>query len=334
MLARKTKLILDGWGIVGETPMLIPSFSSTINEDVRNVIKTMDEFIKGPILVSAYDIKFAKPKLPKLTFPTLIFIDSGGYECSIKMGVSDFGFYKGVPKNEEEWNETVHSEVINDLIEKYRKFKPLVIVSYDHPTRRESFQKQVKRARDLYNNKEDILKEFLVKPETKKAEGINIESLFENISLLDSFDIIGFTEKELGHSVWIRMTNIAKIRKEMDKQNIKKPVHIFGSLDTITTPLYYCSGADIFDGLTWIRYMFHEGMMLYPESHGPYLEGIQSDVDTLRLTNLAKNNIYLKGLEMDLEKFQSSESFDHFGVHADFFTKAYENLMVKLNEVK
>jgi len=332
MLAKKRKLILDGWGEVGETPMLIPSISSTINEDICKVIRTIDEYIKGPILVSAYDIHFAGNRFPKLTFPTLIFIDSGGYECSVKEGVSDFGFYRADPHDKEKWNEEIHLKTINNLIIKYLKFKPLVIISYDHPKKRESFERQIKRAKALFTGKDDILKEFLIKPVTRKAKRINVEHVIENINLLNSFDIIGFTEKELGHSVWMRMINIAKIRKEMDKQNIKKPIHIFGSLDTITTPLYYFSGAELFDGLTWIRYMFHDGMMLYPESHGPYFGGIHSDVDTLRVTNLVKNNTYLKGLEIQLENFQSSETFDHFGTHAKFFKDAYESLIVKIKE--
>ena len=46
---------------------------------------------------------------------------------------------------------------------------------------------------------------------------------------LRDFDVIGFTEKEIGNSVLDRMNNIAKLRIAMRKANINKPIHIFGS---------------------------------------------------------------------------------------------------------
>ncbi len=49
------------------------------------------------------------------------------------------------------------------------------------------------------------------------------------------------------------MQNIAKLRKALDKAGLNIPLHVFGSLDTVTTPLYFLAGADIFDGLTWLR---------------------------------------------------------------------------------
>jgi len=336
MLARKMSLKLEGWGEVGTTPMLIPAFSSTVdinssfNTNICKLIKTMDEFIKGPILISAYDLCYVKG-FPKLTFPTIIFIDSGGYECSFLQSVSKFGIFVEKPKIH--LDRKKHRKVIKNFIQKYKKTKPLVIISYDHPSRRESLDKQINHAEILFNEFEGVLKEIIFKPDVKDDAIINFDEIIKNIHLLKPYDIIGFTEKELGESFWKRMLNIARLRTHMDKNNIKKPIHIFGSLDAITTPLYYFSGADIFDGLTWIRYIFDNGNSFYFDGYGAKFKGIQSDVDTLSMTVRALNNRYLESLQMKLENFQSSGKFSEFGKNKDFFNKTHNELMLKLKEV-
>ncbi len=77
MLARKMKLKLNGLE-VGTTPMLVPAFSSKANIDICKTIETTSESINGPILISAYDVNYAE-EFPPITFPDLIFLDSGGY---------------------------------------------------------------------------------------------------------------------------------------------------------------------------------------------------------------------------------------------------------------
>ena len=55
------------------------------------------------------------------------------------------------------------------------------------------------------------------------------------------------------------MKNIAQIRRALDGVGLDTPLHVFGSLDTVTTPMYFMAGADIFDGLTWLRFAFYNG---------------------------------------------------------------------------
>ena len=103
---------------------------------------------------------------------------------------------------------------------------------------------------------------------------LKIKSITDNISELALFDIIGVTEKELGTSILSRMTNIAKIRKSLLSIGKDTPIHVFGSLDTITTPLYFVSGADIFDGLTWLRYAFNNGYTIYKHNYSAVNIGV------------------------------------------------------------
>lgn len=323
MLARKTKLKLNGLE-VGTTPMLVPAFSSKADIDMCKTIETMSEPINGPILISAYDVNYAK-KFPPISFPDLIFLDSGGYECLRDEDVSETGFYQPAVRP---WDRDIHLKVVRE----WPKNIPTVLISYDHPSERVPTKKQIEDAKDLFHQTDNILKEILIKPEPDRKR-IRLDDIIKNIDALSKFDILGFTEKELGYSIFDRMVMIAKIRVEMDKREIRIPIHIFGSLDTITTPLYYFSGADIFDGLSWLRFVFHNGETLYINSSGPRLHGIQTNMDVLSMTAAASNYGYMLRLKMDLKRFQSTGTFDHFKNNSDFFSDAYDNLKVEIEGV-
>lgn len=321
MLARKLKLKSKKFGDVGTTPMLVPSVSSRTNIDISKILKTISEFVYGPLLISAYDYHHTKNL--DVSFPELIFLDSGGYECNKDQDISDIGLYKPGSK---EWNRDLYSEIID----KWSIQIPTVLISYDSPSVREPIEKQIDEANNLFNDKDEFIKEILIKPETDRSMRINRGKVIENLESLSSFDILGFTEKELGYSVLDRMTNLAKIRRAMDDNGIEKPIHIFGSLDPITTPLYYISGADIFDGLSWLRFVFNKGDTFYIDSFGPKLFGIHENLNVTWGKSISKNYSDLMRLKLDLERFQSNENFDIFDDNAKFFREAYEDLCVKI----
>ena len=58
MLARCTKFSLPN-GDNFETPLLLPSFSSKGFPDLRKIIKILEEYISGPVLISAYDVHYS-----------------------------------------------------------------------------------------------------------------------------------------------------------------------------------------------------------------------------------------------------------------------------------
>ena len=89
------------------------------------------------------------------------------------------------------------------------------------------------------------------------------------------------------------MTTIAHIRIAMKDSGANAPIHIFGSLDPVTTPLYFIAGADIFDGLSWLRYTFSNGDAYYMESYGPRTEGINLPMKAIRVTSITMNHNYL-----------------------------------------
>lgn len=320
MLTRKLNLTLDGLE-VGATPMLVPAVSSRANIPLTELLEVISEIVDGPLLVSAYDYYYSDEI--SISFPDLIFLDSGGYECNKDQDVSDIGLYNPNPFD---WNENLHAEVVDAWSSEI----PTVMVSYDHPSVRDPIETQVEKARDLLRGKSNTLKEILIKPETMDSVRVNRDSLVENINLLESFDIVGFTEKELGHSVLQRMISIASIRKAMDEQNIIIPIHIFGSLDTVVTPLYYFSGADIFDGLSWLRFLFHNGSTQYIDSYGPKNFGLDENMRKIWIQTVYQNHSYLRRLQLDMEKFQSTEDFGIFGSNADFFRTSCDDLDEKM----
>lgn len=327
-LVRKMKIKLNGIE-VGETPMLIPSFSSRANINVTEMIDIMKESTIGlPILVSAYDVCYSG------IFPesssNLIFLDSGGYECAIDNNISETGYYSPEAL---EWNEEKHLETIqkwDKMTEKWSNPVKTVLISYDHPSKRLKIQEQIDATKKLFDNSNNLLKEFLIKPEKEGEREINLQNLLRNINLLASFDIFGVTEKELGNTIFDRMVNLAKIRIEMDRNDINIPIHVFGSLDTITTPLYYFAGADIFDGLSWLRFTFHGGNTLYTSSAGPKLQGIHNTMTRIEVRSFHDNITYLRRLKMKLEEFENDGDFNHFGIHSKFFDETHNQLMVKV----
>ena len=84
-----------------------------------------------------------------------------------------------------------------------------------------------------------------------------IDMIIENILKYEnSFEIIGFPEREIGSNIIQSCKFIKTLRNKMDDMGIFKPIHIFGCSDPKSIILLIMAGADIFDGLGWIKYAF------------------------------------------------------------------------------
>jgi hypothetical protein len=171
------------------------------------------------------------------------------------------------------------------------------------------------------------MREMLIKPETTGQGLIQIKSLLKHAKKLGDFDVIGVTEKEIGNSVLTRMQNIASLRRALDKEHINVPIHVFGSLDTVTTPLYFLAGADIFDGLTWLRFAFHEGQTLYKQNYGALELGISTRAHVIDGLCWNRNYYYIKQLELQMRRFLSAHDFASFQYHGDKFRAALESVL-------
>ena len=327
MFTRKMKLMLDDL-VVGTTPMLVPSFSSCADIDVWNTIRSTRKFIRNQILISAYDVQYQHGTIPSLRNLELIFLDSGGYEC----GKDDSRLFPSGVVSPREWTREIF-ERIAIRWPRFPRNPPTVIINFDHPNLRKPLDEQIMNAREFFRKQDGVLREFLIKPETRRSKKLNIDGILSGLPKMKRFDILGFAEKDLGNSVHDRMIAISKIRSSMDEQRIKKPIHIFGSLDPVTTPLYFISGADIFDGLSWLRFSFHNADAYYTESLGPKIEGIKLSREQIWARTIFKNLNYLIELRNRMERFQQTMDFSIFEDNATFLKKSYEQLMKQIGGI-
>jgi hypothetical protein len=217
MLAKRRSLKLNGIE-VERTPLLVPSFSSKGFRDVRKIIASCSELIEGATLISAYDLHH-KLIEPPFDFPSLIFLDSGGYEASREVELSDFGDKDHHPKD---WSREMHEEVLAT----WQPAVPSVLISYDHPKDRVEFADQIERAHSLAPGRTEVMRELLLKPETTAQRFLNIDNLLKHVHRLADFDAVGVTEKEIGDSLMDRMKNIAKLRRALTKAGIEVPIHV------------------------------------------------------------------------------------------------------------
>jgi hypothetical protein len=316
MLAQKRSLRLKGVE-VERTPLLVPSFSSKGFPEVADIIKMAEEFIEGPMLISAYDLHY-KHIAPPFAAPALIFLDSGGYEAGKDADLSDLAEQQLPPQA---WSREDHQVILRS----WNASVPTVVISYDHPKDRIQVTEQIHRAQAL-PVLENTLREILLKPETAAQRFLSIERLFPHIHELARFDIIGITEKEIGSSILERMKNIAHLRMALNKAGLDTPIHVFGSLDTLSTPLYFVAGADIFDGLTWLRFGYREGQTLYRQNFGALALGVNAKAHMIDARCWVSNYYYLKELELEMRRFLKDHNFDAFKYHGPLIEQSLQSV--------
>ena len=317
MLAQRRSIRLRDQEIE-RTPLLVPSFSSKGFPDVHKIIKFSAELIDGATLISAYDLHYEK-RIPSLTFPSLIFLDSGGYEASKDLELSDYGDKEHIPKP---WSREMHS----GALAQWQPSGPTIVISYDHPEDRLPIEAQIERALDLKAREGDFLREILIKPETVGQTLVPLPALLKNVRRLDAFDVIGITEKESGNSVFDRMKNIARLRIALREAGLNTPIHVFGSLDTVTTPLYFLAGADIFDGFTWLRFAFHEGYTLYKQNYGAFKHGVTTKAHMIDGHCWNDNYRYLKELELEMRRYLNDHEICAFKHHRELFRDTLQSV--------
>ena len=328
MLARSTKLN-HPLGITVETPLLIPSFSSKgfgtnqENEsEIKNIFTFASEYLADTMLVSAYDLYYEHLPAIHSSITELTIIDSGGYEIA---DLHDLSSVYSYPVHPQDWTE----DKLRTILDAWPEHVPAIFVSFDRPDLRRSIYEQIEAARSLFTNYRGQLHTLLIKPETKDQNYIQVRNIIASVDQMKDFDIIGITEKELGNSVLNRMTNIAKIRFAMDDADLRAPIHIYGSLDPITSVLYYLSGAELFDGLTWLRYGYADGLACYQHNYGIREIAIDRTDDFIKAKTIQDNLGYLLELSHQMRKFLLDGDFNKFEHNASILRESFDLLRTK-----
>jgi hypothetical protein len=279
LLARSRFIQLGSMEV--ETPLLVPAMSSKAvgpvkvrlpNQPEKLVPASLlhtEEFLRGideAVLVSAYDIHhrfITRPDAFRRGFarspyanPRILFIDSGWYEKSVSPMAGRWYHEVGEAVSFEE------SEYVA-LVDGLDKQLRAVLVSWD---RTGTYLQQIRAAQDFFGSRGRFSSDILLKPEHGRAHHEFNNLARAHAARLRAFNIVGVTEKELGDSVLKRLTVLARLRRTLDDAGVGAPIHVFGGLDPLVTPLYFSAGGEIFDGLSWLRYAFRDGMSIHRDA--------------------------------------------------------------------
>lgn len=297
------------------TPLLVPSFSSRgfgavrqADEPERSAVSGALEFFADRLtesfLVSAYDLhhrlllagdNLGAPDWTQslLSVPEVLFIDSGGYEVrpDVDSGELVQDLREPLP-----WSEAEYAGLLDRLPEAAVN---CAAVAWDRAG--VGYKEQLRGAQDLLGARRALTPVVLIKP-TRGAIH-DLTELEPVASRLAFFAVVGVTEHELGGALVDRIRAVMDLRALLDRAGLATPIHIFGALDPLFVPLYFAAGADIFDGLTWLRYAYWNGLALHREQ-APLLQGlIEQRDDVRRFTVLAANLTFLGQLQTRLRRF-------------------------------
>jgi hypothetical protein len=300
------------------TPLLVPSFSSKgfgrqtddglVRSEVSPLLDVLHDQLSSAYLVSAYDLHHrllaagdtladADWAANPLSHPGLLFIDSGGYEVTQGADagepVQDLGETLS-------WTPEMYGELLGRLPEAALN---CAAVAWDCPG--EPYETQMRVAQDFLGGHQRVSPIVLLKPPTGRWHQFSL--LAPAASRLAFFSVIGVTEHELGDSLLDRVTALMELRDLLHRSDVDKPIHVFGALDPLFVPLYFAAGADVFDGLTWLRYAYWHGLAVHHEQ-GPLLTGsIEQREDVRRATVAAGNLTQLDQLHSRLLRFVTED---------------------------
>jgi len=284
LLARSRQITLAGADI--ETPLLVPAISSkalgpiSLGRTSRRKDTVVpasyvhtETFVRGmdqAVLISAYDIHhklIANAEALRSGFenslyagPRLLIIDNGWYEKSV--GPESGQWYYDAGGQGLEFGEDDYIALVDNLDPNVAA----LVVAWDRVEDDRKYDSQIEMAQDFFGNRKRFSAEILLKPQGTRRFHDFRDLSASTAARLRAFDVVGVTEKELGDTVTKRLVSLAQLRMCLDGAKAQQPIHVFGGLDPLATPLYFAAGAEIFDGLTWLRYAFWDGRSIYREA--------------------------------------------------------------------
>ena len=127
-----------------------------------------------------------------------------------------------------------------------------VVVNFDEVG---DLENQIINALEDFSQVPHAASDFLVKP-TDESEWVNLSKLGLYFDRLVEVDVIGITAREAGDSLITRCSSIVMLRDMLNRAGLDTPIHIFGAINPYELLAYFFCGADVFDGLNWLRCSF------------------------------------------------------------------------------
>lgn len=222
------------------TPLIVPSYSSRGFNPVGSLFDLFSRYTTSCCLISSYDLHYTLLPMSALYSSDVVVLDSGGYEAYASSELS-------TPLK---WSIEDYMSVLTELDERAN----VVPVTFDFGNQI-PVKDQLKSADDIINRLRPLPWDMLIKPSTPSAPHVNTTELISNLPSMPAIAMLGFVESELGSSIIQRGRNIKRIRLKLIEMGLDIPIHIFGCLDPNLIPYYVLAGADVFDGLQWLRHV-------------------------------------------------------------------------------
>lgn len=289
------------------TPIIVPSFSSRGFPDVAAIHDAVSHNLYGVSLVSASDIANEFLPAKALSATNVIVLDSGGYEANnsdIPHGMCSCG---------NRWSLERYRNLISDI----PQLANIIVVNFD---RRSKLGSQIEGALEDMSIAQSVAFDFLIKPHSGQRL-VNIAELSRHVEQLSQFPVIGVTAREIGFSFLSRCRSIVTLRTIIDESQQVIPIHVFGAIRPFEILTFFFCGADIFDGLDWLRFEFRSGTDIAIDSIGwEHMLWNQPD-EALQWKAWSNNVSFLYRLQQAIRKYATGGDFDDL---ADEFPDAID----------
>ncbi len=356
MLARRSALDHPLFGRI-ELPLLVPAFSSKgfvfkttargsskrIYSEIAYELADFGGRPSAAVLVSAYDLFFDHFDAPKLSHrpeeylreTKIVFLDSGGYELishfdSTETRVSPYTPRPGYGLEQ--------YETVLQRLSAQKQALPLVIANFDYATDGQPLSKQISAARALFNKYPGCLADFIIKPWQARGSVVEPSKLSRSdLCELRGFHIIGVTEKDLGKNTFDRLQRVAELRYRFTDAGITAPIHVWGGLDPLLSPLFFFAGAEILDGVSWLRYAYRNGVAMERQSSAILKEiGVTASQQLMHAYAALDNLTFLDGLTIALQQWVDFDGNDFNMFHPDVkqeLRRAYGAMKTRIKEL-
>jgi hypothetical protein len=118
----------------------------------------------------------------------------------------------------------------------------------------------------------------------------------------------------------------------LERANLSAPIHVFGALDPLACALYFLAGAELFDGLNWMRYAFLDDAAIYSRQ-ATLVRGTPDEDDSAAQRRLIPENLTaLRRLQSLWREFLSDGNLEHFGRHRERLVTAWAHVQTYLRE--
>ena len=229
------------------TPLIVPSFSSSGFPEVAYIYGETRDRLYGVCLVSALDLASGCIPASVTDEVNLVLVDSGMYEARTSAEVP---IYNHPPEGTPNWSRGRYFEVASGVDVNSNA----ILVNYDGPG---PIDQQIGQAVEDFSHAPHAASDFLVKPESP-ARLVNVARLARYSGELQQFNMVGITAVEAGDSLKKRCSMVVMLRNTLDDAGLDLPIHVFGALKPIEVLTYFFCGADVFDGLSWLRFSFRQ----------------------------------------------------------------------------